>query len=1129
MPLVFDDPSVVFDINQGVILEASAGSGKTTILTERWLVSFLYLIVWEHNTISEALSKIVALTFTRKAATEMKTRIRARINEIWGSEELLFILENIKKYSGEYPNTLENIIKYLNDQKNIINDLITGAMIATINSFILSNLRSYPLELDLDIGFTPEETGNNISISEKESQIEVFRELLQNQYNDDIQNLFSLGLRLCGMTKWTKILESIRLSIFQYGDQAIENALQNSGYLLYEENILQIDYRKDIFIQIWDLITSSIDITIQTLEKESQYNGKLTAGNSDFYQNLKSINHENLLSLFSKEIIGQYKLPKSVKDEELNELRENSLFSYHYLIDTLYKVIIPIILPISRLCSKKLKEIQKINKEISFSESEIIFVNALQNHNFLKKIQSRIQYFFVDEYQDTSNLQKIMFDKILLKDSIIPFFVGDPKQSIYSFRKANIQVFQQTIKEFQERNFNYKFLNTNYRSAKSHVDFVNYVFSEVFNNDYSNIQYQYQNQNPIKNEEGKFTYTLALGISDEEKYLTQDKLNQAYHDALSLINNYLQRGISPGEIMLLFRNRPSILEFYQFARIYAPDLPLSSSVRDILWDNKIISPILSFLRVLIYPNNSLILIELLKTVFFRKSDIEINLLLIECTKSNVSLFKCLNDQDKMIIEEFIILRDRIPLEELTSFFILKMNYEDILFSLPDAGDSIASLRLFIEEIQKLQERQNMTLCEFINYIDKKKPNINEAEFSGEEGKTLRLMTIHSSKGLESPYVIYVHKTSIKEKTLKYPLYYQNKIVFDILGKGLLAKEIEEIAIQEYVSEEKRVAYVALTRAKFNFDFCSLPSVIKNKNNLIKTQWATFINKELIDAHSLYVNNIRESVKVEKLEIKSKIKNWQEYNNRYQELKEKDEKFQRQEYPQFLSVSLLLDAEFNEENFLNKYLIHSFNLEDSLREISEEQLTLEIHGAKEIGNLVHIILQEFDNTSKDKLQEFLLQNYKEQEEIFDLVFSYVYGYWESEFYKKIKENSILCDKERQVLGILREGIMIRATADLYISANNNIRTIVDYKLSIGKNKERYHRQLAYYALLSEWAGYPVDELVLFSLKEAKAYTLEWDKNKTQKLFNQAVDKSLQLLVGVHSEDSVNWQDKNSLFD
>ena len=79
MALQFDDPSVVFNIKKGMILEASAGSGKTTVLTERWLASFIYLIVWEQKSISEALRGLTALTFTRKAATEMKMRIRSRI------------------------------------------------------------------------------------------------------------------------------------------------------------------------------------------------------------------------------------------------------------------------------------------------------------------------------------------------------------------------------------------------------------------------------------------------------------------------------------------------------------------------------------------------------------------------------------------------------------------------------------------------------------------------------------------------------------------------------------------------------------------------------------------------------------------------------------------------------------------------------------------------------------------------------------------------------------------------------------------------------------------------------------------------------------------------------------------
>lgn len=1129
MPLNFDDPSIVYHINKGMILEASAGSGKTTILTERWLASFLYLVVWEQKSISEALRSITALTFTRKAATEMKIRIRARIDELWEEQELDNMLELISTYAGKYPDHLDQIKTHLFQQKENIDDLLSSAMITTINAYVLNILRAHPLELDSDIGLTPEEGNYDISATEKEAQLQVLRSLLQKEYPQQ-QQYFQLGVSLVGLNMWVPLLEQIRKLIFQYGENAIKQSLEESAYLLYAQDINKALETDDSIESIYQIIKPSIDALLQTLDKEIAFNGKLTNGNEKIYDNLRNIDSTQILILFSKDLLGQYKLPKPTKKEELNLLRDDSLCAYQGFIDQLYRIIIPFMLPISDLCSSVVKELQSRYGEISFGESEIVLLRTLQNSNILQKIHSQMRFFFADEYQDTSDLQKTIFDLIIADDRVVPFFVGDPKQSIYSFRKANVYVFFDTIEEFKNRSYEHKLLNTNYRSASNHVNLVNYLFSNIFEEDDSKIEYT--NQLARKDGEGSFAYTLALGIEDQEKYNVKDHLDTAYHEALVIITKMLSKGIVPKDIMVLFRNKASILDFYRMAKEYYPQIPLSSSVRNILWDNGYITPLLSFLRVLVNPHHNLTMIELLKTSLFYKKDGDINLLLLVAKEKECSLWDVLEGEEYDIIREFLVLRDRIPLEELLSLLIKETHYEDFLYSISDSGEALATLSLFVDEAQKLQEKRDMSLGDFINYIDQRKVNTEEAEFAGEDA--LRLMTVHSAKGLEAPHVIYIHKYKSKEERAKYPLYQDHKIGFDLLGKGIISNALGDCYLKEYTAEEKRLAYVAITRAKDSFTFCALPSMMKNEENVFETQWASFLNKELIEANEEYASKkITITDPLEKNNVISTTEIDHSYQERYDLLIQKDEALLRQELPQFLSVSLLLDAEFNKEQFHDKYIKHSFNLVDSLRELGEEEFTIYSPSPMDIGNLVHILLQQFEFPKREEVEKYLHIHHKDKEEVFDLVLSYAYGYWESDFYQQLSKDTILQDKERQVVCLLPNDIMIRATADLYVSSQDQKHTIVDYKLSIGKNKQRYHRQLSYYALLSEKSGYKVDELVLFDLKAGREYTLLWDREETEKIFDESVSLAMNYLTSsslspVVSKPVINWQERENLF-
>ncbi|SFB78129.1 ATP-dependent exoDNAse (exonuclease V) beta subunit (contains helicase and exonuclease domains) [Brevinema andersonii] len=1090
----FDDPSIIFNNNVPTILEASAGSGKTTILTERWIVCFLYLLVGEEKTVAEALSSIIALTFTKKAAAEMKERIRYRMNQLWINNELPDMILNLSKFHSNI-NILE-AMKILNDQKEEINDLLSLSTITTINGFILQKLKQYPLESGLNSNLSPTEENSRVSNAEIKAQISTLQSLFEHKESKILQKIFTLGISLCGFAQWEKLFQDLRELITQHNENMIYDALENSQYMIFNNQIQNILNTNDSVQKIFDIIYPKLNVLIAALETENAYK-PLTKNNKVFYQNLCNFNKDHLLSLFSKDILGEY-IFSELKDSEGLQLREISNQKYKEFITCQYQILIPLIIPISQLCSQKLNQIYHEDNQISFSESEYLFLDILKNPLFDQKVCGNMKFLFIDEFQDTSDIQKQIVNKILEHNHIVPFFVGDPKQSIYSFRKANVQVFYDTQREFEKKGFQPKQLKTNYRSGKLYVKLINHLFSEIFANDAQNITYFPQES--FRDVPAQFFYTCS------------EALDTAFIQAVHLLSSEMEQGTNPGNVIILLKRNRDILKFQKVLKKYLPDIPVTSSIKEPLWTSPYIMPLIRFLRVLVMPQDNFLLVSLLKSEFFRKSDPEIDKLIETSLKLNISIYDILENHDKQIITHLASLRDRIPLDELIDQIIKETEYDYVLQLYPNPGEALASMHLFLTEVQMLQQNYSMSVYEFLNYVDQHPDSTDTAEFLGEEGKTLRIMTIHSAKGLEAPCVFYIHEnSSLREK---FPLFIQDQIAFNVLGKDELGEKLSDLYKKEQLSEQKRLAYVALTRAKEKFYFCGLQSIVKKvekKSEILHDKtWSTFFNIELIEKFSSLCNKIEDIPEKEPLIPADQERLDQNVTCYYESLKSKaDIKQNREIIPQFLSVTQLLDAEFSPKYFQKKYKIKNFDINNYIQELDEGAL---YSYTLEIGSILHHILQNLDMPPKNEVETYLNLHYPHMKLFFEDILRYAYLYWNSEFYQRVYKNNTLIDKEREVAYLVNHdnNIIIRATVDLFlVSHEKNI--ITDYKLSIKNKLERYHRQLSYYALLSEYAGYPINELILFDLSEGKDIKLSWCKNTTENFFDQAMQMALKLLA------------------
>ncbi|MGL5720846.1 MAG: UvrD-helicase domain-containing protein [Brevinema sp.] len=1085
MPLVFDDPSLVYDVNTPLIIEASAGSGKTTILTERWVATFVYQMAWENKEPVEALAAMVALTFTRKAASEMKERIRIRLDELFEDDGLSLLLQNLQQYNSPKINFLEAQQSLLAHQESI-EDLISAATIGTIDSFINASLKQNPLELDEDWGFDPEGTDQ----IELDVQNQLVYDCLYSRTPDDLSHYFRLGASLCGFKEWLNFFAVMRILSRNLGIDNLKTALVDSQLL--SPTFSRVESLTDVYQHFLHQKTQNL---LHALNNEAQEKPLLTK-NKDLHRILSEIDHDNFVLLYQKKLVSAYSHAPVQKDP-LRSLREECEQAALHLADGLTSSLISLVFPLLQEYEARLQTQNKAQGKSSFSRNARLFIDALRAGALTQKLHTRIKYFFADEFQDTSDQQATMFS--IIADQAVAFYVGDPKQSIYLFRGADTTVFQRTTQMFQQKNWKTAVLSKNYRSSTLIVETNNRLFSQIFSNDPTITYTPQSSQKVMDNSCFHYTHMLESDTKKEESNLT------LYTQVLSLIQKELSSSREPGDIMVLFQNNRDILNFYNFAKQNDPELPVSSSNRSQLFASPYIAPILLFLTVIDAPADELNLIALLKSLFFRCDDIQINQWLDKARTQGKILYDVLPIEQKTLINRLASIKNRMPLDEMLDLLLEQTEYEAILQH--DPPEALASLNLFRQEIQTLYLSKNISLSTFLETIEEELAELSEAEFSGGEGKNIRLMTIHSSKGLESPCVIFAFKESrilkksnaFLQKTPPLPLQSKNRLAFETFGKGSLHQAISQQQSQELFAESKRLLYVALTRAKESLYVCGLP---------LKPDTDTLYNSHIFNQglfSQLFTQGKINEFPLNPYSATQEPRDPNKEQHRYEELKAWETAHPLSLIPQSLSVSLLLDAEFSPSSVWHKF--YGVSYAENLRDVGGEESTFALVTPQEIGTMVHGLLQQFDKAPSQTLHQFLSKQYPTWESGFEESIQLANSYWNSSFYQELAQADAK-DKERCVQMMIPKGVIVRAVADLYVADDRKI--IVDYKLNMGKNSDRYRRQMEYYALMSEKSGYPVDELVLFDLTKGQEHRFSWDKTATQKAFSEATNTVLEIL-------------------
>jgi len=813
---------VVMNSNKNfLVYKSSAGSGKTYTLVKE------YLTIALSDKSPERYKNILAITFTNKAAAEMKDRVTFYLksfcqpNLLQNGEKLMFdnLCESIVIKEGQLQKRsfimLQSILHNYSDFN-----------ITTIDKFILKIIRSFSFDLQLPYNFEVELDGksllnqainNLLSETGKDKKLTAFlvNYIKQLAQNDESWNIQTSLLKIAELSlnedsvEQTKLLSKFKLEDFvkvkaEIGKdiQKYEEAITNKyklGHVALKKTNLSPEYLKgktrgNIWAYFKDerinskLFTDPAAPTYFKNIEDEEWGSKGNEGNID------TKTQSELNNLFSD--LEQYKA-EHLSDYVLKQNVHKNLFQLGLLNEI----------------EKQVEIIREEQNFIHISEfnKKVAEVVIEQPIPFIyERIGEKYNNYLIDEFQDTSTLQ---WQNLLplLENSLAynnrNLIVGDAKQAIYRWRGGDVdqfallpeapqfadnEIIQERIQTLK-RQFNPKNLDSNYRSTKETIQFNNLFFKELLSQlpDFFETYYaEYQQKVGTKK---------TGGYAQIKLFKKEDYIDNSLDEILKVIRDNDARGRNRSEICVLSRRNADLALIAEHLTKENIEVLSNESL------NLVQSPEVNFLVnvfKVIMNNQDIDAIVQIGTYLNREQAVDFLKLFNKNTQPYQVLINLLDTGFDIKLPGISGMSIYEAFEEIISTFSIQKNTPFI--------------QTFLDHVR--QKSGLSSASEFIEFWNEKKDKIKIA--TPETNNAVTLMTIHSSKGLEFPVVIlpFANRkpvrsawlwldTSSKEFGIPTSLTSNNK--------SILKTDYSENSEQENLKitlDELNVLYVALTRA-----------------------------------------------------------------------------------------------------------------------------------------------------------------------------------------------------------------------------------------------------------------------------------------------------------------------------
>ena len=790
-----EQEEAIYTSGKNIIVSAGAGSGKTSVLSERVLHKI------EEGT---HVNELLILTFTRAAADEMKDRIRKKIS---GKEEL---------------------------KKELT--LLNSSYITTFDSFALSVVKKYHYLLNItdNINITDESI---VKIQNKKILDEIFERSYKNIRFQELikkyciktdkvlkENILSIALKIDGFIDPFGFIDNVYNNFFNENNvdnllktyESIINDLKKTIELEIENMSLYFDndYIEKVNDAVYNILNADIDelhlystVKLPTVPRGSSEEAKASK------DSLKKA-CDKLLSY------GNYGTINDIK---------NDIYSTKDTVLTILDII-----------KEFLLEIEKYKKEndiYTFNDISKLSIKILkENENIREELKSSFKEIMIDEYQDTNDVQET-FIGMISNNNV--YMVGDIKQSIYRFRGSNPEIFKEKYSNYSKDIGGYKIdLIKNFRSRSEVLDNINKIFCLIMDYNLGSAEYSVSHQMVYGNtaydteKVDGFNYNFRVleylnkqkesGFSDIEVEIftiakdIKNKLDNNFQ-VFDKEDGKLRNATYNDFVIILDRSK----YFDDFKKIFEYfDIPLT-----ILKDGKLNSTT----DILLIKNLVDFIIKIKEDVY----DIDFKYDFISIARSflyeysDEYIFDIVTNNK---IKETTIYNDLSTLSDKLNSYTSSLLFNDILDvtnfynKLNKVGDyEEVNVRLkTINSLSSSLSSLGLSIMDFRDYLTDIIENDEDIKYATytKEGNSVKILTIHKSKGLEYPICYFAdldhefNTSELKDKFIvdkKYGLIVPSNL--EEIDNSLLKEMYKYDFNREEVSEKIRLFYVALTRAR----------------------------------------------------------------------------------------------------------------------------------------------------------------------------------------------------------------------------------------------------------------------------------------------------------------------------
>ncbi|MDG4950872.1 UvrD-helicase domain-containing protein [Weeksellaceae bacterium KMM 9724] len=794
--------------NKIKIYNASAGAGKTYTLVKEFL-SLLFL-----KPETDAFKKLLAITFTNKAANEMKVRIVEKLQELTDLPDEDSEMKTMMKETGLSPDAIR--LKSRNILTSILHNYGLFA-VSTIDKFNLRLMRAFSQDLGISVNFDVEmDTRQMLS----ESVDLLFSELQDEKLLSDIMTDIALE-NLSNDQRWDISDDMIQQSNDLLQDKFLEPLQQLQKLSLEEFNAFRNMVNRKYFAAKLNIDKAAKDVLDYTKNQGLSI------------EDFKYKNSGSVLKYFLDIEDGKYLLfgPRaeklfesgaylSNKSADIDALTSVIADAYAVIQENLrdynfWSKIKKKINPITLLneVDKRLNKVKEENNILLIGDFNKIISDNIKDQPtpfIYEKIGNRYHHYFIDEFQDTSDLQwQNLLPLVLnaLSDDMTVMIVGDPKQSIYRFRggNPNLMIGLADMEDTDER-IEVESLPTNWRSYHEVINFNNALYEFIGGGlNHPGFKALYESAGQEENHK-KGGYVQLRFEPKPQKGSGESHLENCMYRLLEDIQKAEENGFAWEEMAILVRTNSQGQLIAEFLSEKGYQIISNESL--LLQNSDHVQLLLAFIQFLTKPTNSEYRINLILRLY------QNHILNVEDKTEFIANHIGLNEND------FIqVLKKRdVDLEFLKLPF--QSFYDQVsaavrAFRLQENANAYVSF--FMDEILKFQYQPDPTPQAFLVFWEQKAHKLSIVIPEGQ--KAIQLLTLHKSKGLQFPvvflpYITWEPKSSgiwipVEDEKVK-QIYIE-----DLNDMEQMPAEVQERIIEEEIQAELdalNMLYVATTRA-----------------------------------------------------------------------------------------------------------------------------------------------------------------------------------------------------------------------------------------------------------------------------------------------------------------------------